>query len=267
MAMFGLADEIGRDDQWIGAVIGDHRDLGGTGEDVDADLAEQHPLGLGDEFVTGTDDDVGRLAGEEAVGHARDGLDAAQTHHDIGACHRQRIKHMRVDRLAAERRGAGDHGLHPGGFGRGDGHIGRGDMGVAAGRHIAAGRVHGTSFCPRCRPGEISSEKILAGGSLRLGEAAHLACGEADVVLDGLRHVADALGNGGLVEHDRPVPLVELEGVVLHRLFAPDLDRGEHLGDDRARGVGFRFRRLGRGLEMGDGHGFRSASERRGGWR
>ncbi len=34
-------------------------DLRGAGEDVDADLAEQHPLGLGDELVAGADDDVG----------------------------------------------------------------------------------------------------------------------------------------------------------------------------------------------------------------
>ncbi len=264
MAVLGLADEIGRDDQRISAVVGDHGNLGGAGEDVDADLAEQHALGLGDEFVAGANDDVGRLAGEQAEGHRRDRLDAAQAHDDVGARHRQRIEHMRVDALAAERRRAGDDGLDAGGLGRGDGHIGRGDMGIAAGRHIAAGRVHRHELLPEMQAGRDLQREVLAGGALRLGEAAHLPCGEADVILDALRDVADALRDGGLVEDDRPVPFVELEGVVLHRLLAPGLDRGEHLGDHRACGVGFRLRRLGRGLEMGDGHGFRSASERKG---
>ena len=85
MAVLGLADEVGGDDRRIGAVVGDHRDLGRPGEDVDADLAEQHPLGLGDELVAGPDDDVGRLAGEQAERHRGDRLHAAERHASTSA--------------------------------------------------------------------------------------------------------------------------------------------------------------------------------------
>ena len=62
MAVLGLADEVGRDDRGVGRVVGDHRDLRGPGEDVDADLAEERALGLGDELVARADEDVGGLA-------------------------------------------------------------------------------------------------------------------------------------------------------------------------------------------------------------
>ncbi len=61
MAVLGLSDKIGGDDQRIGAVIGDHLHLGRAGEHIDADLAEQHALGFRHELVAGSDDDVGRL--------------------------------------------------------------------------------------------------------------------------------------------------------------------------------------------------------------
>ena len=39
-----LADQVDGDHQRVGAVVGDHRHLGGAGEDVDADLAVQLSL-------------------------------------------------------------------------------------------------------------------------------------------------------------------------------------------------------------------------------
>ncbi len=65
MAMLGLPDEVGGDHVSIGGIVGDDRDLGRTGEHVDADLAEKHALRLGNELVARTDDDVRRLAGEQ----------------------------------------------------------------------------------------------------------------------------------------------------------------------------------------------------------
>ena len=59
MAVFRLPNQIGRDDQRIGTVVGDNGNFGGAGKDIDANLAEQHALGLGDELVAGADDDVG----------------------------------------------------------------------------------------------------------------------------------------------------------------------------------------------------------------
>ena len=83
--MLGLADEVAGDDRRVGGLVGDHRHFRRPGEDVDADLAEQRALGLGDELVARADDHVGRLAGEQAVGQGRDGLHAAQRHDHVGA--------------------------------------------------------------------------------------------------------------------------------------------------------------------------------------
>ena len=41
VAVLGLPDKIDRDDLRVGRLVGDDRDLGRAGEDVDADLAEQ----------------------------------------------------------------------------------------------------------------------------------------------------------------------------------------------------------------------------------
>jgi hypothetical protein len=83
-------------------VVGDHGHFRRAGEDVDADLAEQRALGLGDELVARADDDVGRLAAEQAVGHRGDGLHAAQGHDDVGARGLEGIEHVRVHAAATE---------------------------------------------------------------------------------------------------------------------------------------------------------------------
>ena len=85
MPVLGLADEIGRDNGRVGASICDNCDLRWPGEDINADGAEQHALCLGDEFVAGTDEDIGRLAGKQAEGHRRNSLHAAEGHDDVGA--------------------------------------------------------------------------------------------------------------------------------------------------------------------------------------
>ena len=59
MPVLGLSDQVGRDDQRVGAVVGDNGHLGRAGKNVDSDFAEQHALGFGDELVTRTHDDVG----------------------------------------------------------------------------------------------------------------------------------------------------------------------------------------------------------------
>ena len=61
MPVLRLTDEIAGDDFRVGTGIGDNRNLGRSGKNIDADLAEQRALGLGDEFIPGSDNDVGRL--------------------------------------------------------------------------------------------------------------------------------------------------------------------------------------------------------------
>jgi len=47
----GLAEQIERDPIRIGGAVGQHQDLAGSGDHVDADLAEDQPFGGGDELV------------------------------------------------------------------------------------------------------------------------------------------------------------------------------------------------------------------------
>ena len=253
--MLHLADEIGRDDHRIGGLVGKDGDFGGAGEDVDADLAEQRALGLGDELVARPDDDVGGLAGEQTEGHRGDRLDAAERHDDVGAGDLHRVEHMRMDALAAERRRAGDHGLDACRLGGGDGHVGRGDMGIAAGRHIAAGGVAPARASGRATGrAAVRQEKSGTDCICAFGKLADVVGGKGDVVLDALRDVGGAPGDLVFGDHDVAAPLVELQRVVAHGLLAVTLDRCQHFVDDLARGAGFGFRRLRRFLQVGHGH-------------
>ena len=58
--MLGLGQQVDRDDERVGVLVGDDEDLGGPGEQVDADLAEQLALGLGDVGVARAGDQVDR---------------------------------------------------------------------------------------------------------------------------------------------------------------------------------------------------------------
>ena len=58
--MFGLAQQVGGAHLRVGGVVGDDQRLGRAGEQIDADAAEQLPLGLGDERVARTDQHVHR---------------------------------------------------------------------------------------------------------------------------------------------------------------------------------------------------------------
>jgi len=54
--VFGLRQQIGRDPAGIAGAVSDDEHFRGTGDHVDADLAEHQPLGGGDIGIAGTDD-------------------------------------------------------------------------------------------------------------------------------------------------------------------------------------------------------------------
>ena len=51
--VLGLAEQVGRDEPWVGRLVGDHQHLGRAGQQIDADAAEQLALGLGHVGVAG----------------------------------------------------------------------------------------------------------------------------------------------------------------------------------------------------------------------
>ncbi len=123
-AMLDLGHEVDGDHLGISRVVGDDGDFGRAGEDVDPDLAEQQALGLRHIFVAGPDHHVGRRAGHEAMGHGRDGLDAAERQDDVGPGRMHGVKDGWMDAVAVKRSRAGDDRLHPRRLRRGDGHVG-----------------------------------------------------------------------------------------------------------------------------------------------
>ena len=74
--MLGLRQHVGGEVARI-AFGGDDQDLGGAGDEIDADFAGQQFLGGGDIDVAGADDAVGARHGARAEGESRDGLRAA----------------------------------------------------------------------------------------------------------------------------------------------------------------------------------------------
>jgi hypothetical protein len=122
-SVLGLAEEIGGDQARVGAVVGDHEDLGRAGQQIDADAAEQLALGLGDIGVAGPHKHVdGRHAVNETERHRSQCLHPAQAHHRVSAGSPHRVEHRRMDPPVALGRGTGDHVLHTGDLGHADRH-------------------------------------------------------------------------------------------------------------------------------------------------
>ncbi len=77
-AVLGLAEQVGGAHLAVDRVVGDDQGLGRAGEQVDADAAEQLPLGLGDIGVAGADDHIDRRDRLGAERHRGDRLHAAE---------------------------------------------------------------------------------------------------------------------------------------------------------------------------------------------
>ena len=73
-----LTEQVGRAHLGVHAVVGDHQGLGGAGQQVDADAAEELTLGFGDIRVARPDEHVDAVLGLEAEGHRR--------HRLLGTC-------------------------------------------------------------------------------------------------------------------------------------------------------------------------------------
>ena len=82
-------------------LVGDDQRLGRPGEEIDADAAEQLPLGLGDIGIAGPDDHVDRRDGLGAERHGGDRLHAAEHEDLVGAAE----MHGRDDCRMQARRG------------------------------------------------------------------------------------------------------------------------------------------------------------------
>ena len=189
VAMFGLPDEVVGHHLGIRAGIGQHHAVGGTREHVDADLTEEHPLGFGNILVAGADQDVGLGQAEMAMRHGGHALHAAKVQDHIGAAKVHRIKDRGRDAGAGSwGRTGGDMG-HACDIGRGDRHDRAGNMAITPAWHIAARRRNGDLLLPCHQARQDFHGAVRQGGPLRLGKAADVVMGKADVVLQSHGHL------------------------------------------------------------------------------
>ncbi len=141
--MLGLREEIGGDPGRIVAAVGDHQYLGGAGDEIDADSAEDAALGRRDIGVAGTDDLVDRRNRPRAMGERR---------------HRLR-QHERIEH-AVRRRHHHDHSLDPGDLGRNRVHQHRGRVGGGAARDVEPDRRDGAPARAQPHAGGVAVVEI-----------------------------------------------------------------------------------------------------------
>ena len=104
--MLGLAEQIGGAHLAVDGVVGDDQRLGRPGKKIDADAAEQLPLGLGHIGVARPDQHVDRRDRLGAERHGGDRLHAAEHENLVGAAemHRRHDRRMRAALETAARR-------------------------------------------------------------------------------------------------------------------------------------------------------------------
>ena len=229
--MLGLAEQIGRADFAVHAVVGDDQRLGRAGEQVDADAAVELALRLRHIGVARPDDHVDRPDRAGAERHRGDRLHAAE-HVDLVRAAEMHRGDDRGMRSALERRRAGDDALHARDFRGDDRHVRRGDHRVAPARHVAADRVHRDVAVAEDHAGQRLDLEVLHRLALLLREAAHLRLRELDVVEVALGDVSDRLLDLLRRELERGRrPLVELLRQRAHRVVAALLDLRQDLLD------------------------------------
>jgi hypothetical protein len=99
--VLGLAQQIRRDHGRIPGVVGDDHHLGGAGQQVDANPAEELPLRLRDVHVPGPDDHVDRLRPLQTERQRGQRLDPADTE-DLGGSggvHRPELRRIHPSRV------------------------------------------------------------------------------------------------------------------------------------------------------------------------
>ncbi len=227
--MLGLPQQVRGDPHRVGAVVRDDGDLGGPGQQVDADPAEELSFRLGDVRVPRADQHVDRRLTEQPEGHRAERLDATEREHPVGARQVGAVQHGGVRAVLTGRGSAGEDRGDAGRLGHVHRHEGAGEEGEPAGGQVGADAGDGNVALTARDAGshlDLEVRQVLA---LRCGETvgalvAHLQRG-TDV--RGKR-VPRLLQLGGL---DLQVagPAVQLLGVAAYRVHALALDLAEHL--------------------------------------
>ena len=219
--MLGLGQQIGSDPVGMAGLVGEDQHLGGPGDHVDADLAEDEPLGGRHIGVAGPDDLGDRRDGRGAVGERRHRLGAADAVDLVDAGKLRRRQHQRRQ-LAAGRRHHHDQARHAGHLGGHRVHQHRRRIGGGAARDIEADRLDRGPARAELDPERVGEALVLgqlaavigldavAGERQRIERPAVAGCGGQ---LD--------LGAGHLEAGLAQVDAVELPGVAPMSAWSP----------------------------------------------
>ena len=211
--MLGLAEQVGGAHFHVGGIVGNDQGFSRSGQQVDADAAEQLALGLRHIGVAGADQHIDRRDRRGAECHRRDCLHAAEQIDLIRPAERHR-RHRGSRRHAVQRRRAGDDAGNAGHFRGQHAHVRRGDHRVAPARHVAADAADRNVLVAQPHARQGFDFDVVQRGALGFGETADLGLSELDV-LDHLgRKAGDqrhrsvrATGETTLVPNDRISPI------------------------------------------------------------
>ena len=228
--MLGLREQVGGHHRGAGGLVGDHRDLGRAGQHVDADLAVELPLRLGDEGVARPDDHVGGDAVQQPEGHRGQRLDPAEGEDPLGAGGARGVEDGRVRRAVVRRRGGRDDVGDARGPGDADGHEGAGQQREPAGRQVGADVADGHVLLAA---DDARHDLVLEVGQVRplharepAGALGARVQGVAQVLRQRRGERADLVGRD--LEVLAAGPAVQLLGVAAHRGQAVLLDVEQH---------------------------------------
>ena len=141
--VLGLGHEIRRHQLGVRARVGEHHELGGPGQHVDADIAVDELLRRAHPLVAGAHNQVAALDRLGAVGERRNRLRAAHADDAVRSRERGRREHE-VARVRTRDLDPA-HSRHPR---RDHAHQHRGRQGIAPSRRVAAGRRDGEKAVP-----------------------------------------------------------------------------------------------------------------------
>ena len=134
--MLGLAEQIGRANFAVHALVSDDQCLGRSSKQINADTAEQLALGFGDISIPRSNDHIDGTNGLSAKGHRCDRLHAAEHENLVGAAKMHRRDNRRV-RAALKWRRASNDVFHAGNARGDDRHMRRSNHRIAPAGHIA----------------------------------------------------------------------------------------------------------------------------------
>ena len=228
-SVLGLAQQVGGDELDVGLVVGDHRDLAGSGQQVDADATEQLALGLGYVGIARADEHVDRRFALEPERHRGDGLDAAERVDRVGPAEVGGVEHRRVAGSAALRRRGGQDPLDARDLGHEHGHEGTRHQRAVAGGQVGANAADGHVAVADEQAGSEFALDVAHAAELQLGKALHALVAELKTLADaGVDSVPRAVEL--VARHREPfrAPAVELLRMAADRVHAVALDLEQH---------------------------------------